>query len=135
MKGPGHLPLFSAEYPVATLGYGKYVTVSQTVAAMEVLAPLPGSALRLPLSLSSTLCSSFGYSIAPSQRNFTAGLVVTVAGRTAMCSGSNPAAACLVTYDTTAYPIILSVIPNQGASPVTVACFARASVEMIPCSE
>lgn len=123
LRGPGHLPLIAVQFPSGTLGLNKRVSVRELAEAVEVVAPLPGASLTLPLSLHGTLCQSFSFTGALFERNFSAPLQVMVLGRLAACAvngtglegGSTPL--CLVEFDVTAYPIVLSVYPERRTWP------------------
>ena len=108
------MPLFGARFSSTTLGYQRFVNVTKVQEAEELVAPLPGQYLRVPVSTANTMCAAFTYTTQPYERNFTAAITVAVHGRQARCSmvGLQP---CVLHFDVTKYAVLLSAIPNTGA--------------------
>ena len=111
------LPLLLARFPAATTGYERQTYVTRVIEAHELLAPLPSSSLRVPVSLPLTTCAGYSVGAALHSRNFTAPVQLAVNGRVATCAAvGNPN--CSAAFNTTQYPIVLSVIPNTGMDPL-----------------
>ncbi len=116
LKGPARLPLVDVVFTPSTVGFQRYLNVTRVQSAREAVIPLPGHSLSIPVSRSRTLCNGFTYDGQLYDRDFSAALTVTVAGHAAQCPFAADAQSmpCLRTYNKSSYPVILSIIPNQG---------------------
>jgi hypothetical protein len=115
LKSLGAAPLLQAKFSPSTTGFNKYLNVTRFSAAHEVMWPLPGLHLRVPVPLANSSCQGYSLGVLNHQRNFSVPVVVSVNGLIASCSASTSFNGCLLSFNSAAYPVVLSVIPNHCA--------------------